>query len=100
MQVRPIDVDTVEALEEALISADVGVAATHRIVEAVRSRKSRGESLRALVKAEILEILRGVGSRQQVLEGPIDYVPQEQESPEGPTIRPPAPGPAPKQDKK
>jgi len=57
---RPIDMDTVEALEEALISADVGVAATGRIVEAVRSRKSRGDSLRALVRAEILEILRGV----------------------------------------
>jgi fused signal recognition particle receptor len=61
-RLRPIDVDTVEALEEALISADVGVAATNRIVEAVRSRKSRGESLRALVKAEILEILRGADS--------------------------------------
>jgi fused signal recognition particle receptor len=59
---RPIDVDTVEALEEALISADVGVAATSRIVDGVRSRKSRGESLRALVKAEILDILRGVDS--------------------------------------
>ena len=57
---RPIDVDTVEALEEALISADVGVAATSRIVESVRSRKSRGESLRQLVRAEILDILRGV----------------------------------------
>jgi len=56
---RPLDMDTVEALEEALISADVGVAATGRIVEAVRSRQSRGESLRALVRAEILEILRG-----------------------------------------
>jgi fused signal recognition particle receptor len=61
-RLRPIDVDTVEALEEALISADVGVAATNRIVDAVRSRKSRGESLRALVKAEILAILRGVES--------------------------------------
>jgi fused signal recognition particle receptor len=61
-RLRPIDVDTVEALEEALISADVGVAATNRIVDAVRSRKSRGESLRALVKAEILEILRAVES--------------------------------------
>src|SRR5215208_8303909 len=57
---QPIDLDTVEALEEALISADVGVAATDRIVQAVRSRRSRGESLRALVRAEILEILRGV----------------------------------------
>jgi fused signal recognition particle receptor len=55
---RPIDVETVEALEEALISADVGVAATDRIVEAVRSRDRRGASLRDLVKSEILSILR------------------------------------------
>ena len=34
---RPVDVETIEALEEALISADVGVAATNRIVEAVRA---------------------------------------------------------------
>src|SRR4026209_2164409 len=54
---RPIDVDTIEALEEALISADVGVAATARIVEAVRAKRTRGESLRDLVKTEILSIL-------------------------------------------
>jgi fused signal recognition particle receptor len=59
---RAIDVDTVEALEEALISADVGVAATAQIVEAVRSRRSRGESLRDLVRAEILSILRAADS--------------------------------------
>ena len=58
---RPVDVDTIEALEEALISADVGVAATARIVDAVRSRRSRGESLRDLVKSEILAILEGAG---------------------------------------
>ena len=40
---RPVDVDTIEALEEALISADVGVAATERIIEAVRARRSRSE---------------------------------------------------------
>ena len=34
---RPVDVDTIERLEELLISADVGVAATERIVTAVRS---------------------------------------------------------------
>ena len=55
---RPVDVETIEALEEALISADVGVAATDRIVEAVRSHDRRGTSLRDLVKAEILQILR------------------------------------------
>ena len=56
---RPVDVDTVEALEELLISADVGIAATERIVEAVRSRARRGESLRDLVKDEIRRIFQG-----------------------------------------
>jgi fused signal recognition particle receptor len=55
---RPVDVETLDALEEALISADVGVAASDRIVSAVRAKRSRGESLRTLVKDEILEILR------------------------------------------
>src|SRR5260221_10830087 len=55
---REVAVDTAEALEEAIISADVGIAATDRIVTAVRERRTRGESLRALVKAEILSILR------------------------------------------
>jgi fused signal recognition particle receptor len=56
---RPVDVETIEALEEALISADVGVAATDQIVEAVKSKRSRGESLRTLVKEEIRGILHG-----------------------------------------
>ncbi len=70
---RPVDVETVEALEEALISADVGVAATDRIVEAVRSRDRRSTSLRELVKTEILDILQGAaaapgnGSRPHVV---------------------------------
>jgi fused signal recognition particle receptor len=55
---RPVDVETLEALEEALISADVGVAASDRIVSAVRAKRTRGESLRALVKDEILQILK------------------------------------------
>jgi fused signal recognition particle receptor len=56
---RPVDVETVEALEEALISADVGVAATERIVRAVREKRTHGESLRDLVKEEIRGILQG-----------------------------------------
>ena len=56
---QPIDVETMEALEEALISADVGVAATEQIVRAVRARRGRGDSLRTLVKEEIRAILRG-----------------------------------------
>jgi fused signal recognition particle receptor len=55
---QPVDVETEEALEEALISADVGVAATAQIVQAVRARQGRGESLRTLVKEEIRRILR------------------------------------------
>jgi len=57
---QPIDVDTVEALEELLISADVGVTATERIVAAVRDRAQRGESLRDLVKREIRAIFDAV----------------------------------------
>src|SRR3977135_3058994 len=53
---RPIDVDTVEALEELLISADIGVAATDRIIAAVKSRPRDGASLRDLVKQEIRDV--------------------------------------------
>jgi fused signal recognition particle receptor len=57
---RAIDVDTIEALEELLVSADVGIAATERIVTAVKARQRRGESLRDLVKSEILRIFEAV----------------------------------------
>jgi fused signal recognition particle receptor len=57
---RPVDVDTIEALEELLLSADVGVAATETIVLAVRDRARRGESLRELVKDEIRRIFEAV----------------------------------------
>jgi fused signal recognition particle receptor len=56
---KPVDVETIEALEELLLSADVGLAATERIVTAVRSRARLGESLRDLVKREILAIFDG-----------------------------------------
>jgi fused signal recognition particle receptor len=55
-------VETVDALEEALISADVGVAATDQIVQSVRARRGRGDSLRTLVKEEIRDILRGANA--------------------------------------
>jgi len=54
---REIDVDTAEALEEILLMADVGVAATGEIVRAVQKRQRRGESLRELVKQEMLRVL-------------------------------------------
>jgi fused signal recognition particle receptor len=57
---RPVDVDTIEALEELLISADIGVAATSRIIEAVQAGTSRPSSLRDLVKDEIRAVFAAV----------------------------------------
>ena len=54
---RDVDAETAEALEEVLLMADVGVAATGEIVGAVTRRQRRGESLRALVKQEMLRVL-------------------------------------------
>ncbi len=53
---RPIDVDTLDALEELLISADVGLGASERIIAAVRRRSPNGAGLRDLVKQEIRNI--------------------------------------------
>ncbi len=57
---RAIDVETLGALEEVLIAADVGLPATERIVSAVKSRARHGESLRDLVKQEIRAVFDGV----------------------------------------
>jgi fused signal recognition particle receptor len=57
---RPVDVDTIDALEELLISADIGVAATDRIISAVKTRSRSGESLRDLVKEEIRAVFDSV----------------------------------------
>ena len=85
---REIDVDTVEALEELLISADIGVAATGQIVTAILTRARRGESLRDLVKHEIRSIFDAVDQ----LPGAVrDSGPPSQHRPVGsrsdPTIR-------------
>ena len=58
----PLGGDTIEALEELLISADVGLPATERIVEAVRDRERRGESLRDLVKSELRAVFTHTAS--------------------------------------
>jgi fused signal recognition particle receptor len=57
---RPVDVDTIDALEELLISADIGVAASDRIISAVKARSRTGESLRDLVKHEIRAVFASV----------------------------------------
>jgi fused signal recognition particle receptor len=57
---RPVDVETVEALEELLISADIGVAATERIIAAINTKSRDGASLRDLVKREIRAVFAAV----------------------------------------
>jgi fused signal recognition particle receptor len=57
--------ETLEGLEEVLITADVGVAATSRIVSAVRQRAGHGDSLRRLVEDEVFAILQGVATDTQ-----------------------------------
>jgi fused signal recognition particle receptor len=67
---RPIDVETVDALEELLISADIGVAATDRIIQAVKTRARNGASLRDLVKAEIRDVFAAVDRPVTVAQPP------------------------------
>jgi fused signal recognition particle receptor len=55
---RAVPIQTLDALEEALIAADVGVAAADRIVRAVQARAAAGADLRDLVKDELREILK------------------------------------------
>jgi fused signal recognition particle receptor len=67
---RPVDVDTLDALEELLISADIGVAATERILDAVRHRTRDGIGLRELVKQEIRQIFASVDKPVEVGQHP------------------------------
>ena len=57
---RAIDVETVDALEELLISADIGVPATNRIIAAVNAQSRNGSSLRDLVKQEVRRVFAAV----------------------------------------
>lgn len=67
---RPLETDTVEALEDLLISADIGVAATERMIAAVTRQARGGESLRDLVKREICDVFAGVDPSIVVTEPP------------------------------
>jgi fused signal recognition particle receptor len=53
---RAIDVETLDALEELLISADLGLPATTRIIADVKAQPRNGASLRDLVKNEIRRV--------------------------------------------
>jgi fused signal recognition particle receptor len=57
---RAIDPDTLEALEELLISADLGLPATTRIIADVKAQPRNGASLRDLVKNEIRRVFDAV----------------------------------------
>jgi fused signal recognition particle receptor len=67
---RPVDVDTIEALEELLISADIGVAATDRIINRVKQKSPNGASLRDLVKQEIRDVFATVDRPLEVAAHP------------------------------
>lgn len=55
-----LDVDTVEALEELLLGADVGLGATSRLIAGVRNRPRTGSGLRAALTEEIRDIFARV----------------------------------------
>jgi fused signal recognition particle receptor len=53
---RALDVATLDALEELLISADLGMTASAAVIAAVKAQPRDGSSLRDLVKTEIRRI--------------------------------------------
>jgi fused signal recognition particle receptor len=55
-----LDVDTVEALEELLLGADVGLGATGRLIGAVKKRPRTGTGLRAALTEDIRNIFAAV----------------------------------------
>ena len=71
---RPVDVDTIDALEELLIMADVGVAATDRIIAAVKQQTATGKTLRDAVKDEIRAIFSSVQTSAVATNGHIPHV--------------------------
>ena len=58
-QAEGVGVDTIEALEELLLGADVGLAATERLLAGVTRRFRRGAGLRVLLTEELREVFAG-----------------------------------------
>jgi fused signal recognition particle receptor len=56
----PVDVETLDALEELLLGADVGLGATTRLIDGVRRRTRGGGGLRAALTDEIKAIFAAV----------------------------------------
>jgi fused signal recognition particle receptor len=67
---RAIDVATIDALEELLVSADLGVAAASRIIDSVNAQARHGASLRDLVKQEIRRVFDAVDRPVEVVHHP------------------------------
>jgi fused signal recognition particle receptor len=67
---RAIDVATIDALEELLVSADLGVAAASRIINSVNAQARHGASLRDLVKQEIRRVFDAVDRPVEVVHHP------------------------------
>ncbi len=67
---RAIDVATMDALEELLVSADLGVAAASRIIGSVNAQARNGASLRDLVKQEIRRVFEAVDAPVEVAHRP------------------------------
>jgi fused signal recognition particle receptor len=68
---RPVDLATLDALEEVLIAADVGVGATNRLVEVVRARASAPEDLRSVLKGELRRVFDAVDSPVVIAHRPL-----------------------------
>ena len=70
---RTVDESTLESLESALLTSDLGVQTTNAILEALRDRARRqaiagGDELRALLKAQIRAILEApIANKSSVL---------------------------------
>lgn len=63
---KKIDEDLYDELEEILVTSDLGVQTSYRLIERVRERLRRGESdqaelIKGYLKEELLLILKGVG---------------------------------------
>jgi fused signal recognition particle receptor len=55
-----VDLETVEALEELLLGADVGLGATTRLIDGVKRRASTGGGLRSALTTELRQIFAAV----------------------------------------
>jgi fused signal recognition particle receptor len=67
---RALDVATLDALEELLIAADLGMQASAAVIAAVKAQPRNGASLRDMVKVEIRRIFDAVDRPTEVVHHP------------------------------